>query len=389
MPAQLGRPIAIVGASVRAAAASAVRAGYEVRAADVFADADLARVAQATAVSPYPQGLHDWLRRLDPQPLAWMYTGALENHPDLVDALAAVCRLWGNGGDTLRRVRSPWQLADALQQAGLQFPETRPSADGLPCDGSWLAKTCRGASGSGVRPWRGQPAVPRTTELVYQRRVPGVACSAVFVAAQGTAELLGVVKQLVGEDWLGAAAFQYCGAIGPWPVGASAQAEIVRIGRELAARFELVGVFGVDLVVDGDAVWTIEVNPRYPASAEVLDRTLGTNVVASHIEACRERHFAKFAPKNAHAQEGKAIMFAKVPLTISASFVDWALALSQYSTGWPSISDIPRAHTQIPCGGPVATVFARGTNVEEIVAELKSRVAELEQRLYSHRLVGG
>ena len=142
------RKLAIVGASARAAAFSAIRAGYEVVAADLFADADLARVAAVTRISNYPEGLADWLAATECD--AWMYTGALENYPDLVDRMAAIRPLLGNSGAPLRDVRDPMKLQLALTGAGMLFPETRTSPAGLPLDGSWLCKTYGGASGSGV-----------------------------------------------------------------------------------------------------------------------------------------------------------------------------------------------------------------------------------------------
>ena len=44
----------------------------------------------------------------------WMYTGALENHPDLVRALSERRPLWGNDAATLRRARSPLRVARSL-----------------------------------------------------------------------------------------------------------------------------------------------------------------------------------------------------------------------------------------------------------------------------------
>jgi uncharacterized protein len=103
-PFFMGRPpstLAVVGASVRAAAASAVHAGLKAVAADLFADLDLQRVARATRIGRYPKGLLAWLKAMEPKPDAWMYGGALENHPDLVDAMAQLCPLLGR-----RRVSS-------------------------------------------------------------------------------------------------------------------------------------------------------------------------------------------------------------------------------------------------------------------------------------------
>ncbi|HKB02483.1 MAG TPA: hypothetical protein VKD90_09695, partial [Gemmataceae bacterium] len=81
----------IVGASARAAAASARRAGFDPWCADLFGDADLARLAPDSVRCPAdksPAGLIDTLRDAPPGPL--IYTGGLENHPKLVRALAGL-----------------------------------------------------------------------------------------------------------------------------------------------------------------------------------------------------------------------------------------------------------------------------------------------------------
>src|SRR3954454_2137193 len=183
--------LAIVGASTRSAAASAVRAGFEPLAADLFGDVDLQRIATTTRIRPYPDGFLDWVRTVEPP--GWMYTGALENYPELVDQMAWIAPLLGNPGDVLARVRSPWELAAVLRGAGLLFPETRNSAEGLPTDGSWLAKTYNGASGSGVRVWSEERGArsegENSDQLCYQKRMDGVPCAAVYVAGDGGANL--------------------------------------------------------------------------------------------------------------------------------------------------------------------------------------------------------
>jgi uncharacterized protein len=372
--------IAIVGASVRAAAASAVRAGYQVAAADLFADADLCRIAMATKIDNYPHGLLDWLERLRPRPKAWTYTGALENHPDLVDAMADVAPLWGNGGSSLRYSRSPLRLAEALRRAGLRFPEVRASPEGLPCDGTWLLKTGLGASGSGVRAFTSKSRVSQG--VVFERRVAGTPYSAVYAAAGGRASLFGAVRQLVGETWLGAGEFQYCGAIGHDPFPDLIHAEIERIGSTLAQEFGLVGLFGVDLVINGEQVWTIEVNPRYTASVEVVERTSGVDAIAGHVSACRDGVLLDPQVKNTPSAYGKAILYAKQPVTIGATFADWVLNEATEAP-WPALADIPIAGTTIECGHPVLTIFAESASVEKASQDLRNRVAIVERALYS------
>ncbi len=161
-------------------------------------------------------------------------------------------------------------------------------------------KTYCGASGSGVRDWdveqgagiRDQessrhilgPAQP----VCFQRRINGMSCSAVFVARDDTATLVGVTRQLIGESWLGAHGFQYAGSIGPLPISQATRETIARIGVVLTKQFELRGIFGVDFILDAERVWTLEVNPRYTASVEIVERATGLPAVAMHAAACAE-----------------------------------------------------------------------------------------------------
>jgi predicted ATP-grasp superfamily ATP-dependent carboligase len=368
-----------------------VRAGFTPLAADLFADADLRQIATTTRISPYPDGFLDWLRTTEPQ--AWMYTGALENHPELVDQMAWISPLLGNPGDVLARVRDPWELARTLQNAGLSFPEIRESADKLPHDGSWLKKTFHGASGSGVRSLEQGAESGEFEEqqserdAVYQRRVEGVPCAAVYVAVDGTAAPLGVTKQLIGEPWLNSHGFQYSGSIGPYAISEAARNTLVRLGEVLAMEFELVGLFGVDFILDGDHVWTVEVNPRYTASIEVVERYNGACAIGAHVEACgeglpmeRKQLWASVGWWKASQVHGKAILFARRDLVIGQAFADATLA-EAIRMPWPTLADVSVAGTPVEAGRPILTLFAEGASVEEVERRLRDRVIALERML--------
>jgi predicted ATP-grasp superfamily ATP-dependent carboligase len=378
-------PLAIVGASTRSAAASAVRAGFQPLAADLFGDADLQRIATTTRIRPYPEGFLDWMRTVEPP--GWMYTGALENYPELVDQMAWISPLLGNPGDVLARIRSPWELAGALRNAGLLFPETRDSAEGLPQDGSWLAKTYNGASGSGVRIFGVKET---TTEPVcYQKRIDGTPSAAVYVATDGEAQLLGVTRQIIGEPWLRAHGFQYAGSIGPWPISEATLATLARLGSVLSAQFELAGLFGVDFILDGDQVWTVEVNPRYTASVEIVERSTGVRAIAAHVAACGgtpgeiEQAGTKVDPARIETTcHGKATLFATRDIVISHEFAEYSIAES-LRLPWPTLGDVSGAGTPIENGRPVLTMFASGTSVAEVEQQLIRRVVDIEDRLYT------
>ena len=117
--------VVIVGVSVRAAAQSAVRTGYSVIAVDAFADADLQAIARVIHVKNYPDGLVAVIENLaaefpDEKPWA-MYTGALENHLDAIDALEKNFRLIGNGREVVGRTRNPFLIQKHLADSRTAF----------------------------------------------------------------------------------------------------------------------------------------------------------------------------------------------------------------------------------------------------------------------------
>ena len=285
----------IAGASVRAAAQSAVRAGFDVTAADLFCDRDLAACCQAFQVPDYPQGILPICRAVGPQ--EWLYTGGLENEPTLVDAVSHRHQLLGQPGSVLRQIRDPWQLGDVLARAGLRFPapvQDCPRGDA----GRWLVKPLNELRRH-AHPMCDLPrvadrltqsrrrgcracATKHAGETYYQPWIRGPSYGAVFLAARGAAVLLGVTRQLVGCAWAGASGFRYVGSIGPIACDGPTYRELQRIGNCLAAAFPLCGLFGVDAIIAGTDVWTIEVNPRYTASVEVLERATGLAAVRLH-----------------------------------------------------------------------------------------------------------
>jgi predicted ATP-grasp superfamily ATP-dependent carboligase len=303
------RSLIIVGASARAAAFSAARAGFAPYAIDLFADRDLNELCPAVRIERYPLG---FLRALAAAPDApWIYTGGLENQPRLVARMAEVRPLWGNGPDTLRAIRDPQRLAEVLREEGLPCPNQWAARDAEGRDSrQWLVKPIRGSAGLGVRfataADLAQP--PRGTFL--QEYIAGDSCSATFVAAGGRAVLLGVTRQLVGRDWGLTPEFLYVGSLGPLDLRKVEQAKLRRLGDALARRFGLVGLFGVDFIRTADELWPVEVNPRYTASIEVLERVMGSQFLAFHAAAYTSGLLPESPPSLRGDFAGKAVVYA-------------------------------------------------------------------------------
>jgi predicted ATP-grasp superfamily ATP-dependent carboligase len=392
-------------------AESAARAGWDVYAADLFCDLDLQAVA--TAAVPVANGIGDaamgypWSLGTAaagfPASAAWCYTGAVENHPDLIDTITRVRRLAGNTGDLVRRLRDPALVAAAACEAGLSFPETLFSPDGVPLDGSWLVKPLAGAGGRGIRRWIPDVAAdhamhhPTVTNqrLIWQRFVTGTPLSASYCFTHGASRLLGVSRQLIGEPWCHAGLFAWCGAVtmndaGSRPDHERLVASLRCLGDVLASRFQPVGLVGVDLVIDAAGpIAVIEVNPRPTASMELFERSGVGSIANSHLSACG---FAtpsgiSFEPPLARPAStwAKAVLFATQPTPATQSLIDTLVRettpWTQADGGWPALADIPRPGQIIPTGAPAMTIFAVAPTANDAIATLRDRVARIDALL--------
>jgi uncharacterized protein len=377
----------IVGASARALAQSAATAGWAVHAADLFADDDLRTAAvQVTRVDPrgYPSSLMEAVTQFPPG--AWCYTGALENHPLLIDDLAMLRPLAGNAGPAVRAVRDPFLVEEAARAAGLLYPDTHKVPTGLPRDGSFLVKPRASGSGRSIHHWT--PGAPDHAQeaMIWQRHVPGVPHAASFVMGHGRARLLGLSRQLIGEPWCTGGPFTYGGSVtlsvaeSPPRLAATA----AEIGAVLAERFDLVGAIGVDFVVAADGrPWILEVNPRITASMELHERATGISIAAAHLEACTMPRPTAATPTcgGDGRNWAKAVLHAAAPLTITAERVaEWRGRAAEWARddgGRPAIADVPTPDQILAARAPVLTVFARGDSADAALAAIRRRALVL------------
>ena len=377
-----GGNLILFGASTRAAAFSALRAGLRPWCADLFADADLQTRCPAMRLpGPYPNGFLEWIGAELPGP--WMYTGGLENRPWLVERLARRRPLWGNDCAALLKARNPAVVRAAVRAAGLPAPAVHSYFRRPPTAGRWLVKPIWGL-GDTIHFWTAADAADRPSLLVYiQEYVEGESQAAVFCGDGKQARLLGVSRQLVGEDWLHAAPFRYCGSIGPLPVDAVRRAALEKMGSALVRRCRLRGLFGVDGVVRDGAFLPVEVNPRYTASVEVLEYGGRLNALAWHQAA-----FDAAAPRPSLAEAptgcvGKAVYFAPRILTFPA-VGPWADVLRSPPplAEEPPFADIPHPGAPIRAGRPVLTFFVRGEAADDCLDGLRRTAAMLNRLLW-------
>ena len=143
-----------------------------------------------------------------------MYTGALENRPALVNKLARQRSLWGNSAELLALARSPATVFGALKKAGVPCPAVQTSTPDPRAGSRWLVKPLHGSGGVGIHRWSASKRTRNERTTYLQEYLDGQPFAALYVGDGRRARLLGLTRQLVGENWLHAAAFRYCGSIG-------------------------------------------------------------------------------------------------------------------------------------------------------------------------------
>jgi predicted ATP-grasp superfamily ATP-dependent carboligase len=374
----------IVGASARAAAFSALRAGLQPWCVDRYADVDLQHRCPCIGLSERAFGLKV-VRAIQHWPICpWMYVGGMENRPRLVQAITLARPLWGNNREVLALVRSPIRLGHVLTDAGLACAAVCARAEDARSEHRWLAKPVRSAGGAGIH-FLSQRAQPRVnSRFYYQQFIPGDSYSAAFVGDGRTPRLLGVTRQLIGEDWLHAGAFRYCGSLGPVSLPPATRRMVERFGEVLTNVSHLVGLFGLDFIVNDQVPFLVEVNPRYTASMELLEPGLAVPVLSLHRAAFTGSGVTPTIEIRSDDCVGKAVYFAARALTFPHEG-PWSEAGVEFARGaLPAFADIPQPGQQIAAGQPVLTFFGRGDSIAHCRSALQVTAAALDHVLLRH-----
>ncbi|HEX6050278.1 MAG TPA: ATP-grasp domain-containing protein [Gemmatimonadaceae bacterium] len=420
--------VLVAGVSTRAAADSAALAGYRVTALDAFGDLDQSAGVRGLSMArefgvPFTAASAARVAEaIECDAVA--YVANFENHPRAVRALARGRTLLGNPPEVLRRVRDPFLLAEVFEHRGVRAPAVIPTAGVIPSgapkarsrgialipaegpldreDGDsstpaatrpplglteWLLKPRRSGGGHGIRAWKPGAPIPRASYV--QERIEGIPGSVAFVAARGRAVPLCLTRQIIGDPAFGATGFQYCGNIVTGPhdrefgVDSRLAHAAVTLANLLTEEFGLVGVNGIDFVMHDDTPFPIEVNPRYSASMELVERADGLSVFAAHAMACIDGSVPSFDFREATTRRGlatgKSIVYARHDVVCD----DTAAWLAN-----PAVRDVPHPGERIAAGHPVCTVFADGADVAECYAALAQEARLIYETLDARTAAG-
>jgi predicted ATP-grasp superfamily ATP-dependent carboligase len=189
--------------------------------------------------------------------------------------------------------------------------------------------------------------------MYLQERIIGTPGSVVFASDGSRALVLGCSRQLIGDPKLGSTGFRYCGSIlasDRRPIFAR-QRELLERAAELAdcitREFGLRGLNGIDFIARDGVPYPTEVNPRYSASMELVERAGGPSIFETHAGSFRGELPSALRP--ARKLHGKAIVFARRDVRMPAT---------DHWLGNRWFADVPHRGELISRGRPICTVFA-------------------------------
>ena len=137
--------------------------------------------------------------------------------------------------------------------------------------------------------------------------------------------------------------------------------EMKNISEDLIRQFKLLGSNGVDYILGRDGeLKVIEINPRFQGTYELVENSLGINLLDAHIKAC-EGEIINIPDANQYSI--KKIIYARKQVRIG-------------NLNIPNVYDIPYEGVKIEKDQPLVTLISSNKNLETAIDEIK--IAENE-----------
>ncbi|TWU56606.1 ATP-grasp domain protein [Rubripirellula tenax] len=370
------RTIIMVGASVRAAAQSARRAGFTVIGIDQFGDWDARNACDEFVDLEDREGVDAALSR-HPDALV-VPVGGISDLERWLDRHPQAARRWVISAETRQSIDDPLMLSSLAGRAGMSFPETLDASGRIIRTVSpqrWLSKPKHGSGGIGIR-WHTGGTLPDRTDPQsrwLQHWIPGRSFGATLWIGPRRTVLLGVCRSMFHRMTTQSSAknlfannpFVYSGSFGPIDCQPSVVDPLLALSRHLSSECGYQGPCNVDFLIDPmGTLWLLEINPRWSGSTELVERRMIDDGVLgaddSLIQWWLDDTTAHVAVSPRRRKQGesdayyKKVCFARRRLLFQreriASVVDCNL----------QIADIPVDGSVVPRGTPICSVIAKG-----------------------------
>ncbi len=211
-------------------------------------------------------------------------------------------------------------------------------------------------------------------KVLIQEYISGTDASVSLISSTNETVVLTLNEQLLGLDEVGQREpFGYCGNVVPLAASGSVMNRCKNIAEQIASCFGLIGANGIDFVISTEGIpYVVEVNPRFQATLECVERVLGINMVETHMKACLEGKLQTNVKKTAFFCT-RLIMFAPQHSVVPDLSV------------FEEARDIPLLEVLIEKGEPVCSIVAEGANRESSLRKAMNTAEQIHESLRPRR----
>jgi predicted ATP-grasp superfamily ATP-dependent carboligase len=137
-------------------------------------------------------------------------------------------------------------------------------------------------------------------------------------------------------------------------------------------------LIGFDFICDGDRTWLLEVNPRYTASAELLELVSGNSLLHPGVVANPRDGVTENETPSPFL--GKQILYAERTIKVPDLTKVW-----KGHDPWqiPDVADIPHPDSWIEASWPICTAMATGRSVDDVKSKLTERAVRIFEAIES------
>ena len=375
------QPLIVVSTSARPLAQAARRAGLAARVVDAFGDVDTVaqaerwrRVGLNSEGGLDPDQVLDAVAELSPGPATVVIGSGLEAHPEAIERLAERHALAGNDPQVWRLAGDPRRWFAMASILGIPYPAVsweRPS------DAEhWLLKRAASSGGQYVRSATSALSAQSRVggEWYFQRRVQGQSYSLLFLADGQDMRSVGV-NRLLAAPPQAPSPWAWAGAVRPSGLSAELQIRVEGAARALTVALGLRGLNGLDFIVQGDAWFLLELNPRPTATLDLWDVEPMPPLLGLHLQGCAGHGYCRRKAFDAlpalPGARAMAVAYAGTPMRVP------------FDTSWPrACRDRPCAGAQVGPGDPLCTVHACHATADGAMKRVCALRSELLYTLY-------
>jgi predicted ATP-grasp superfamily ATP-dependent carboligase len=375
---------------VASIAQSANKAGHSVYTIDLFGDLDIKKHLKQSLSILQEYGkiqhkdleLSDAFIKLVKQLIkdnnidAILLASGLDDENHLLQDLYDLVPILGNDPEKIEKVRNKRNFFNELKKLKIQFPETKfvnnlnegllASRDmGFPL----VIKPTKGYGGIGIRLCKERKDLQdffknkSDGEWIIQEHVPGTPASISIIADGTKSKALSLNEQFLGIKEFGQREeFGFSGNIVPLEINGNLLQRCEELTNKIVAKFGLKGSNGIDLIISdqSDEINIIEVNPRFQATLECIERYLGVNLVDLHLKACNHGELPTNLNRPRSKFVGRVILYSKsnikTPNLVKFDFT----------------RDISNSGSEISEGEPICSLIIDSSSRKECLLEAKN-----------------